>query len=107
MHSILTDVSIRPGRFVSDLRRQNVGAYDFESLYSKLLAVKKSNPEIFQIDLIPAKNVAYKDIVKIMDEARQSHDNRITFPVFDEKKGQTVETNYMFPEIVFVNMTEG
>lgn len=83
------------------------GAYDYQTLYTKMLEVKKTNPEVFQIDLIPAKNVAYKDIVKIMDEVRKSHNASDTFPVFDEKKGSTVETNYMFPEIVFVNMSEG
>ncbi|MBL7669525.1 MAG: biopolymer transporter ExbD [Bdellovibrionaceae bacterium] len=83
------------------------GGFDFPALHNALLEVKKANPEIFQIDLIPENSVPYKDIVKIMDETRKARDLTVKFPVFDEKKGQTVETNYMFPEIVFVNITEG
>lgn len=83
------------------------GAIDYSGLHQALLEVKKANPEIFQLDLIPANNVPYKDIVKVMDEARRARDLSIKFPVYDEKLGANVETNYMFPEIVFVNMTEG
>lgn len=83
------------------------GNFDFPGIHSKLVEVKKANPEVFQIDLIPENDVAYKDIVKIMDESRKARDFNLKFPVFDEKKGQQVETNYMFPEIIFVNITEG
>jgi biopolymer transport protein ExbD len=83
------------------------GSYDYSALHAALLEVKKANPEIFQIDLIPENTVAYKDIVKIMDETRKARDLSIKFPVLDQKSGQNVETNYMFPEIVFVNITEG
>lgn len=83
------------------------GLIDFPSLHQHLVSIKKQHPEVFQIDLIPNSDVSYKDIVKIMDEARKSRDTKVTFPVFDQAKGKTVETNYMFPEIVFVNMTEG
>ena len=83
------------------------GGYDLVALHSRLIQVKKENPEVFQIDIVPENTVAYKDIVKIMDEARKARDLSVTFPVLDAKKNETVETNYMFPEIVFVNMTEG
>ena len=42
-----------------------------------------------------------------MDEARQSRDNNVKFPVFDTKQNKNVETDYMFPEVVFANTLEG
>lgn len=83
------------------------GQFDYSSLYQELTDVKKQYPEIFQLDLIPDNDVAYKDLVKIMDEVRKTKDQNLKFPVKDEKTGKTSETNYMFPEVVFVNMTEG
>jgi biopolymer transport protein ExbD len=83
------------------------GAFDFKGLHAKLVEVKKANPEVFKIELSPDAQVPYKEIVKIMDEARQAHDQTVKFPVFDTKQGKNVETNYMFPEIVFANMMEG
>lgn len=83
------------------------GAFDYETLHQKLVAVKKSHPEIFKIELNPDGKVPYNEVVKIMDEARQARDTNVKFPVFDTKQGKNVETNYMFPEIIFANMMEG
>lgn len=82
------------------------GNLDFSSLHEKLLEIKKSYPSIFKIELFPSENVAYKDIIKIMDEARRSG-NGIRFPVFDKNLNKDVETDYMFPEVVFANTMEG
>lgn len=83
------------------------GGFDFANLHAKLVEVKKANPDIFKLELNPDAQVPYREIVKIMDEARQAHDTNVKFPVFDTKQGKQVETNYMFPEIVFANMMEG
>lgn len=83
------------------------GAFDYETLHQKLIAVKKANPEVFKIEVNPDGRVPYDDVVKVMDNARQTMDNKTTFPVFDTKQGKDVETHYMFPEVVFANMMEG
>lgn len=83
------------------------GTFDLVALHQKLIQVKKAHPEIFKLEVNPDGKVPYNDIVKIMDEARQSRDNNVKFPVFDTKQGKNVETNYMFPEIIFANMMEG
>lgn len=83
------------------------GAFDFDTLHAKLVTVKKTHPEIFKIEISPSGSVPYKEIVRIMDEARQARDNSVKFPVFDAKQGKDVETNYMFPEIIFANTMEG
>lgn len=83
------------------------GTFDLTTLHQKLVQVKKAHPEVFKLEVNPDGKVPYNDIVKIMDEARQSHDSNVKFPVFDTKQGKNVETNYMFPEIIFANMMEG
>lgn len=83
------------------------GAFDYPTLHAKLIELKRGHPEVFKIEISPGDKVPYKEIVKIMDEARQSRSSEITFPVFDEKQGKEVTTDYMFPEIVFANMMEG
>ncbi|AFY01168.1 ExbD/TolR family protein [Bdellovibrio bacteriovorus] len=83
------------------------GAYDLRTLHMKLVEVKKAHPEVFKMELSPDGKVPYDTIVKIMDEARQARDSNTKFPVFDTKQGKNVETNYMFPEIIFANTMEG
>lgn len=83
------------------------GAFDYPTLHQKLVAVKKAHPEVFKIELNPDGAVPYNEVVKVMDEARQARDLNVKFPVFDSKQGKEVETNYMFPEIIFANMMEG
>jgi len=83
------------------------GVFDYSGLHQKLVAVKTTYPEVFKLELHPDGNVPYNEIVKVMDEARQAHDAKVKFPVLDAKQGKNVETNYMFPEIIFANKMEG
>lgn len=85
----------------------NNNEVDYPTLHAKLLEVKKSYPSVFKIELSPDSDVPYKEIVKIMDEARRARQNNIAFPVHDDKTGKDTTTNYMFPEIVFANMMDG
>jgi len=82
------------------------GKFDWVQVHGKLKEVKKLYPDIFKIDLKPDEDVSYQDLVKIMDEARRSRDQQ-KFPVYDAQTGKNVETEYMFPEIVFANTFEG
>ncbi|MBC7419655.1 MAG: biopolymer transporter ExbD [Bdellovibrio sp.] len=80
---------------------------DMPTLHAKFQEVKKSHPEVFKIEMNPDADVPYKEIVRVMDEARKSRSNDIRFPVKNEKTGQDTTTEYMFPEIVFANMMDG
>ena len=81
--------------------------YDLMGLQKYLQKVKNENPEVFRIELAPESQVAYKDIVKIMDEARKSRDKDVRFPIFDKKENKQTSTEYMFPDVVFANMMDG
>lgn len=82
------------------------GSLDFPAVHKQFVQLKTENPEVFKIELNPDATLAYKDVIKIMDEARRSREG-IKFPVRDEKQNKDVETDYMFPEIVFGNTLEG
>lgn len=83
------------------------GSFDLQGLQKELQKVKAENPKVFHIEVAPEGNVSYKELVKIMDEARKSRDKDVHFPVFDAQKGHDIETDYMFPDVVFSNMMEG
>lgn len=80
---------------------------DYPALHAKFVELKKSHPAIFKIDIQPEGDVAYKDLVKVMDEARKAREKNLKFPVKDEKSGKETTTEYMFPEIVFGNTMDG
>lgn len=100
-------ITTEKGREKVDVVPMKDGQFDYPTLHQHLVEVKKVHPEVFKIELSPDAKVAYKEIVKIMDEARQSRDNTVSFPVFDTKQGKVVQTPYMFPEVVFANTMEG
>ena len=85
----------------------NKNELNYVGVHDTLIEVKKENPEVFKIEFSPAANVSYKEIVKLMDEVRKTNDNNVKFPVTDEKTGTTTQTDYMFPEVVFSNVTDG
>lgn len=83
------------------------GHYDYQNLHKILVKVKTQYPDTFRVELAPEGNVSYKDVVKMMDEARRSRDRNVKFPIFNEKENKTTMTDYMFPDIVFSNMMDG
>ena len=89
------------------INNDNAQNFNFKEIHNAAIEIKKENPEVFKMDFNPSENVPYKDIVKIMDEVRKSHKTDINFPIKDEKTGEVTNTNYMFPEIIFSNVTEG
>lgn len=92
---------------IDQIPMKNQSDYDFQSLHKFLQKVKTENPDVFRVELAPDSNVAYKDIVKIMDEARKSRDRNVRFPIFDKKENKQTSTEYMFPDVVFANMMDG
>lgn len=80
---------------------------DLEGLHAKLIEVKKQHPQIFKINVSPDGDVAYEDLVKIMDEARKTRMKEGQFKFMDTTSGKEQTTDYMFPEIVFSNVMDG
>jgi len=80
---------------------------DLEGLHKETLTLKQSYPDVFRIELNPSEDVALDDIVKVMDEVRNvaKGEAKVTFK--DVDTGKPVETNLMFPDIVFGNVAGG
>lgn len=80
--------------------------WDLAGLHSELITLKKSYPDVFRLEISPDENVAYDQIIKVIDEARSSRDGEPKFEVTgdDGKKGQT---ELMFPNVYFSNVMEG
>lgn len=83
------------------------GVWDFNQLNVDLVAVKQQHPKVFRLNLNPSEKVPYEDIVKLMDEVRTVKDEKIKLIVTDEETKEKVETNIMFPDVIFGNVLEG
>ena len=94
------------GKSKTELVPIQQGQLDYAAVHQKFVEIKKANPEVFKIEMNPSGDLAYKDIIKVMDEARRSRQG-IRFPVHDDKTNKDTETEYMFPEISFGNTLEG
>lgn len=82
-------------------------AWNFNELNTELVKVKQQYPKVFRLNLNPSEEVAYDDIVKAMDEVRTVKDESIKLFVTDEDTKEKVETNIMFPDVIFGNVLEG
>lgn len=81
------------------------GQFNFSALHGHLVAVKQSHPDLFRMELVPKDDVAYGDLIRIMDEARRARDPGTTFPV--QGATETTRSPYMFPDVVFSNALGG
>ncbi|MFN8944679.1 MAG: biopolymer transporter ExbD, partial [Pseudobdellovibrionaceae bacterium] len=81
--------------------------WDYEALHLKLREIKQQNPNVFKLNFAPGDSVTYQELIQATDEARKSRDVRILFEVEDLKTQKKSKTDYMFPEVIFVNMMEG
>jgi len=78
-------------------------AWDFDGLQKVAFEVKQQNPQVFKLDLAPEGDVNLNDLVEVMDKVRKdSADRKIAF--VDPKNGEKLETNLLFPSVVFANV---
>lgn len=79
---------------------------DLEGLHKETLALKQSYPDVFRLELNPEESVALDEIVNTMDRIRTTSkgENKV---VFKDETGKAIETNLMFPDIVFGNVAGG
>jgi biopolymer transport protein ExbD len=82
----------------------NKGAnWDLEALLATAFAIKTQNPEVFRLDLSPESDVSLDELVVVMDKVRRTPDSKkIAF--VDPASGHKVETELMFPNVLFANV---
>ncbi len=81
----------------------NEKGWDLEALHAAAFNVKEKNPQVFRLDLSPESDVNLADLVTVMDKLRRTPDSqKVSF--VDPASGQKIETELMFPEILFANV---
>jgi biopolymer transport protein ExbD len=81
--------------------------FDLDGLYQEIVSLKKTYPDVFRLELNPEENVPLNEIVGVMDQVRTTKkgDPKVVFT--DTQTGKPVETNLLFPDVVFGNVTGG
>ncbi len=78
-------------------------AWDMDGLHAAAFAVKQKSPEVFRLDLNPDSDVNLNDLVTVMDKLRRTPDaQKVSFK--DPQNGLPVETELMFPNVLFANV---
>ncbi len=77
--------------------------WDLDGLLAAAFAIKQQNPEVFRLDMSPESDVNLDELVSVMDKLRRTPDTqKIAF--VDPASGQKVETELMFPNVLFANV---
>lgn len=78
-------------------------AWDLDALLNAAFTIKQQNPEVFRLDMSPESDVNLDELVSVMDKLRRTPDTqKVAF--VDPANGQKVETELMFPNILFANV---
>ena len=78
-------------------------AWDMDALYAAAFTIKEKSPEVFRVDLSPDGDVNLNELVVVMDKLRRNPDTKkVAFT--DPANGQKVESELMFPNVLFANV---
>jgi biopolymer transport protein ExbD len=81
--------------------------YDLTKFHEEIVVLKQKYPEIFRVDVNPSEQVSYREIVQVMDQVRSRTAKDPKVFITDEATKKQVETNLLFPDVVFANVMEG
>ena len=90
-----------------DKLNKQTRSWDFKSLHKEIVGIKKIHPKVFRLKLYPDEAVPYSNIVKVMDEVRETQKGDQKIYILDEKTKKQVESKLMFPDVIFSNIMEG
>jgi biopolymer transport protein ExbD len=77
--------------------------WDYDALQAAAFGIKQKSPEVFRLDLAPEADVNLNELVMVMDKLRHSPNaQKVAFT--DPANGQKVETELMFPNVLFANV---
>ena len=98
---ISEDIGTQNKPVVNAINPLKDGSFDYAGFRQVLEKIKDDHPDQFRLELYPARNVAYRDLIRLMDFARKPQDVLKTYPIGDLK------TNLMFPDVIFANLADG
>jgi biopolymer transport protein ExbD len=92
-----------PSRLVKSIGKNAEGKYDLETLHNFLIQIKRKNLSEKTIILEPRIDIAYEELVKIMDSSREL---KKTDPALYRKgkDGVQEKVKFLFGNIVFGNI---
>lgn len=77
--------------------------WDLDGLQAAAFTAKAANPEVFRLDMNPEADVNLNELVTVMDKLRRNPDSKKT-NFKDPASGQSIETELMFPNVLFANV---
>jgi biopolymer transport protein ExbD len=80
--------------------------FDMEGLHKETLSLKANYPDVFRLELNPEENIPLEEIVSVMDKVRTTVTGEPKTVIKDEA-GKSIETNLLFPDVVFGNVAGG
>jgi biopolymer transport protein ExbD len=80
------------------------GKFDVPALTGVAIQMKRSYPDRFRLELEPGATVSMNEIVATVDAVRKAPEKIAKFSFKDEKTGHMVDTDWMFPDVVFSNV---
>jgi biopolymer transport protein ExbD len=82
-------------------------SFDLNRFHNEIVNLKQKYPETFRVDVNPGEKVSYKEIIQVMDQVRARTPKDPKVFITDEATKKQVETNLLFPDVVFGNVMEG
>jgi biopolymer transport protein ExbD len=97
------DITDTKGKTTSTHVALAAAGLDYDGLLASAIKIKETYPEISRLQLVPDGDVAFDEIVKVMDQVRQKPRPKSVEPVSisDAAKAKPVETSYLFPDVIF------
>ncbi|HRK06474.1 MAG TPA: biopolymer transporter ExbD [Pseudobdellovibrionaceae bacterium] len=80
---------------------------DLDALYQKAVAIKREYPDVFRMEFNPDESLPLEDLVVVMDQVRKLKSNETKVQFTDVTSGKPIETDLMFPDVVFGNVAGG
>ncbi len=80
--------------------------FDLKAVHNKFLEIKQTYPDSFSIEVFPSEQVAYKEIMQLMDEARMIKSGEKEIMFLDKTTGKSLPTKLLFPNQSFGNIVE-
>lgn len=81
--------------------------FDLAKFHNEIVGLKIKHPEVFRIDVNPNEQISYREIISVMDQVRTRGAKDPKVFIQDEATKKQVETNLLFPDVVFGNVMEG
>jgi Biopolymer transport protein ExbD/TolR len=79
------------------------GQWDLDALQAAAFTIKEKSPEVFRLDMNPEQDVNLNELVQVMDTVRRTPNaQKVAFT--DPANGTKIETELMFPNVLFANV---